>query len=259
MLGGVEPSTLALVVAIVAFGGVVKGLAGFGYGIAGTALLATVLDPATAVVVMILPTLAANLSLLRELDRAGLRSCLRRFWPYLGAAVVGTLLGMALLDSIPRRALALALGLLTLGYVTTKQPYLTVPGRARFDAFCRLPGAPVKAVLGLLSGITFGASNVGVQVVAYLDTLDLDRSTFVGVLAMVLVGVSGVRVAAAFALGLYGAGSLSLSVLAVVPGLVGVTLGGAGRTRVPDRYLTAGTLLLLGVVGLRLTAAGTGV
>jgi hypothetical protein len=66
-------------------------------------------------------------------------------------------------------------------------------------------------------------------------------------------------VAAAFALGLYGAGSLSLSVLAVVPGLVGVTLGGIGRTRVPDRYLTGGTFLLLGVVGIRLTATGMGV
>ncbi len=258
MLPGVETTTLALVAAIVAFGGLVKGLVGFGYGIAGTALLSTVLEPATAVVVMILPALAANLSLLRELDREGLRSCVREFWPYVTAAAVGTLVGMALLEAVPRRALALALGLLTLGYVASEQPFVPLPGRTGFEAVCRLPGASVKAVLGVLSGATFGASNVGVQVVAYLDTLDLDRSTFVGVLAMVLVGVSVVRVAAAFALGLYGGGALSLSVLAVVPGLLGVSVGGLGRRYVPDRALTAGTFLLLAVVGFRLTGRGLG-
>jgi uncharacterized membrane protein YfcA len=250
--------SLLLVVGIVAFGGLVKGLAGFGYGIAGTALLAMVLEPATAVVVMILPTLTANLSLLRELDRESIRSCLISFGPYLGAALVGTLTGMALLESIPQQMLALALGLLTLGYTITKQSSVTVPGRGRFDAFCRLPGPSVKMTVGFVSGAIFGASNVGVQMVAYLDTLDLKRATFVGVLAMILVGVSGARIAAAFGLGLYGSGALSLSVLAVVPGLVGVAIGGVGRTYISEQYLQLGTIALLVVIGVRLTTKGFG-
>jgi uncharacterized membrane protein YfcA len=258
MAVGVPTETLLVVAGVVAFGGLIKGVAGFGYGVASTAILATVLSPTTAVVVMILPALAANASLMGELDGEGLRSCITRFWPYLGAALVGTLLGMAVLDAIPRGPLALALGTLTLGYVLLKQPYVALPGADRAAAVCLRPGGGVKASLGFVSGVVFGASNVGVQVVAYLDTLDLDRSTFVGVLAMVLVGISMVRVVTAFALGLYGGSALPLSVAAVVPGLVGVRLGTSVRRFVPERAQTRGTLALLAVIGARLTATGFG-
>lgn len=42
--------------------------------------------------------------------------------------------------------------------------------------------------------VLFGSSNVAVQVVAYHDSLSLDRHTFVGVLAMILVGISSLRI-----------------------------------------------------------------
>jgi uncharacterized membrane protein YfcA len=254
---GVGATTVATVLAVLFVGGVVMGIAGFGYALVGTATLAALLDPATAVVVMILPMLATNVQLLTELDRESLSTCFARFRPYLAAAIVGTLLGMVLLDRIPSDVLALALGVLTLGYVGLTQPYVTVPGRATATDYCFRPTGPAKAALGFVSGIVFGASNVAVQTVAYLDSLELGRSTFVGVLAMVLVGISVVRVVAAWLLGLYDApGALSLSLLGIVPGLVGVAAGQRVRSSVPERARTAGTLLLLGVIGVRLTAKG---
>ncbi|WP_435196202.1 sulfite exporter TauE/SafE family protein [Natronomonas sp. EA1] len=248
--------TLALVALLVFVGGLVKGIAGFGYAIASTAFLATVLDPGTAVVVMILPMLAANLSLVRELDRDSFSACLRRFWPYVAAAVGGTLLGMALLSRVPTPVVALGLGLFTGGYVAVKQPYVALPGEDRLRAYCFRPSTTGKLALGFVSGVVFGAANVAVQVVAYLDSLALDRETFVGVLAMILVGVSTVRVAAAWQLGLYEAAALPLSVGAVVPGLLGVSLGGVLREYIPERAQTAGTLLLLGVIAVRLSVTG---
>jgi uncharacterized membrane protein YfcA len=254
---GVETVTLALALVVVLFGGLVKGLAGFGYAVASTALLATFIEPSVAVVVMILPMLAGNLSLVTELERDDLGPCLSRFWPYLLAGLAGTLAGMALLDRIPTAVLALTLGVVTLAYVATSQPYVTLPGESWVVDRCFRPGATAKAALGLASGVVFGASNIGVQFVAYLDALDLDRATFVGVLSMLLVGVSTVRVGAAWMLGLYGAsGVLAVSVLAVVPGLVGIAAGQRLRAGVPERYVTAGTLLLLVVIGLKLTHGG---
>lgn len=250
-------TTWAIVLAVVFIGGVLKGMAGFGYAVASTALLATVLDPATAVVLMILPTLAANVSLLGELDADEARRCAARFWPYVGAALVGTLIGMGLLGLVPRQHLALGLGLLTFGYVLTKQEYVTLPGEAAAARYCFRSGTGAKAALGLVSGMVFGATNVAVQVVAYLDYLELDRSTFVGVLAMILVGISTVRVGAAWFLGLYATGSLLvLSAVAAVPGLAGVKSGGLLREHVPGSYQTAGTLLLLAVIAARLTSTG---
>lgn len=250
-------ATLSIVLAAILLGGLVKGVAGFGYAVTSTALLALVLEPAAAVTVMILPTLVANVPLLGELDRAELTACVRRFWPYVIAALVGTLAGMAVLDRIPRAALALGLGLVTFTYVLTAQPYRELPGSGAVVGRLFSPGMRTKLWLGLASGVVFGASNIAVQVVAYLDHLELDRSTFVGVLALVLVGISTVRIGAAWSLGLYGTGSLlALSGVAVFPGLAGVYAGRLARPHVPESYQTAGTLALLVVIAARLTTAG---
>ncbi|MFB6297686.1 MAG: sulfite exporter TauE/SafE family protein [Salinirussus sp.] len=255
---GFEPALLGVLFGVVFFGGFVKGVAGFGYAIAGTAVLASIIEPSVAVVVMILPMLVANVTLLRELDDGELRACSRRFWPFLVAAVAGTLAGMVLLDVVPRAMLSLGLGLFTLGYVVVTQERVRLPGERFVAEVCFNPGSLYKAALGLVSGLIFGASNVAVQVVAYLDSLDLDASTFAGVLAMILVGVSSVRVGAAWLFGLYGTGSLlAVSAVAAVPGLLGVAAGSRIRSRIPPAYQTAGALVLLTVIGLKLTYDGS--
>ncbi|KTG28184.1 sulfite exporter TauE/SafE family protein [Haloferax profundi] len=250
----------ALVFGIVAFGGFVTGVNGFGFSVVGTALLAATIGPQTAVVVMILPILAGNVSLVRELDRTSLESCVRRFWPYVAAALVGTVVGMLLLSAIPTQPLTLALGVFVLVYVVFSQPWVSIPGTRRLRDICVTERTGVKAVLGLVSGFIFGASNVGVQVVAYLQSLRLNRSTFVGVLALIFLGISTVRVVVASALGLFGGGDvLMLSALAAVPGLVGVSVGKWVRPRIPVSYQQVGTMGLLLVIGLRLTSRGVGV
>lgn len=250
---------LPAVFTVVFVGGLVTGVTGFGYAVVSTATLAALLEPQVAVVVMIIPLFAANVSLVRELDRDGLRSCVRRFWPYVAAALAGTLVGMALLERIPAAPMTAGLGAFTLGYVALTQPWVDVPGTGWLARRCFTEGAVAKVGLGLVSGFVFGASNVGVQVVAYLDSLDLDRSTFVGVFAMILVGVSGVRVATAWTLGLYGgSGLVVLSVAAALPGLAGVEAGRWLRPRVPARVQSVVVYALLSVIGVRLLSQGAG-
>lgn len=247
----------ALVVGIVVFGGFIKGLAGFGFALVGTAMLAVVMDPMQAVVVMILPMLAADVSLVSELDRDILRSCIVRFWPYVFMAMAGTALGMVLLDLIPARMLRLGLGILTLGYVVLHQTWIYIPGLTWFTGRCFRPSRTAQSALGLVSGLVFGGTNVGVQMVAYLEYLQLSRSTFVGVLAMIMVGISTLRVGIAGALGMYETGSvLILSVLAVLPGLLGVFIGGKLRHRTQEDTMDLLVLLLLSVVGISLVAGG---
>lgn len=259
MVLGIDGVVLATVVLVVFLGGLVKGVTGFGAAIVSTATLATLFDPPFAVVVVILPMLAANLTLVTSLGREGLRSCFVRFWPYVLAALVGTLAGMTLLEVVPQAMLSLGLGLFTLAYVTFTQSAVTVPGEAWLRERCFRSGSFAKAALGFVSGAVFGASNAAVQIVAYLNSQDLDRSTFVGVLAMILVGVSGLRVGAAWVLGLYGGTALlTVSALAIVPGLVGVRAGQHARQYIPEAYQTAGALLLLTVIGIRLTTKGFG-
>ncbi|KAB1198449.1 MULTISPECIES: sulfite exporter TauE/SafE family protein [Haloferax] len=249
----------ALVFGIVALGGFVTGVNGFGFSVVGTALLAATIGPQTAVVVMILPILAGNVSLVRELDRTSMQSCVRRFWPYVAGALVGTVVGMLLLSVIPTQPLTLALGVFVLVYVAFSQPWVSIPGERRLRTLCFTDGTGMKAALGLVSGLVFGASNVGVQVIAYLQSLELDRQTFVGVVAMIFLGISTVRVVMASALGLFGGGDvLLLSAVAAVPGLLGVSAGKWVRPRLPVSYQQVGTMGLLFVIGLRLTSRGIG-
>jgi len=253
----VSTDIIVLAALVVFAGGVVKGTVGFGYAITSTALLAVLLSPATAVTVMILPMLVTNLTLLRELDREKFRSCLVRFWPYVGAAMAGTVVGMLLLESVPTAVLTVGLGAFTLLYVLVKQPWIQLPGEQAVADYCFTTGTVAKVGLGLVSGVVFGLSNVAVQVVAYLDSLSLDRSTFVGVLAMILVGVSSLRVGLAWQFGLYGSGDLLLySLLASAPGIVGVAVGKRIRTWAPESYQQAGVLVLLTSIGVRLLSKG---
>jgi len=247
----------AVVVAAVVGGGVVAGVTGFGFALVGTAVLATALPPRDAVVVMIVPIVAANASLARELDRGSLHDCVRRFWPYATAALVGTAAGMALLTRVPAAPMTLALGVLTLGYVATNQDRIALPAATALRRRCFTEHPAATVGLGFVSGFVFGATNVGVQVVAYLDGLDLERRVFVGVLASILLGVGLVRVGMAGALGLYAdADLLAVSVAAALPGLAGVAVGKRLRSRLPRRYRVGAVYALLLAVGVRLSWAG---
>jgi hypothetical protein len=254
----VSPTLAALVFGIVVLGGLVTGVNGFGYSVVGTGLMALVLEPRVAVVVMILPILGANVSLVRELDGEGLRTCARRFWPFVATAAVGTVAGMCLLSRVPTRPLAVALGLFVFGFLAFTQERYPLPGEAWIRANVT-DTFGVKLLLGLVSGLVFGASNVGVQVIAYLKSLRLDHRTFVGVVAMVFLGVSSIRVVAAGLLGLYeGGGLLLLSAVAAVPGLAGVSLGKRIRPRLSRASRRIAMFGLLAFIGVRLLMKGVG-
>lgn len=255
-----SPPLLVAVVGVVALAGVVNGLAGFGFALVGTMGLATVIDPATAVVFMIVPVLAANVTLAGELSRADLRSCGRRFGPLVASALVGTLVGMAVLERLPAAPLSVGLGVLSLAFVATAQERVAVPGldRAREGCFVETPAA--MAAVGGLSGLVFGATNVGVTLVAYLRSCDLSHGLFVGVAAMVFLGVNGLRVGAATVLGLYPDPAVAgLSVAAAVPAVAGVAAGSRLRDRVTDARRRAVVLGLLAIIGVRLVLGGLGV
>lgn len=247
------------VTVLVLAAGALNGLAGFGFALVGTMVLATVIDPATAVVFMIIPIFAVNLSLVGELSSNQLRTCGQRFSPLLGAALVGTLVGMALIDILPESPLRLILGIVALGFVVSSQRVVPVPGLDRARAGCFVETTPAMVGVGGLSGVLFGGTNVGVQFVAYIRSCDLSHGLFVGVVALVFLGLNAVRVGAAGVLGLYpDLLVLATSIGVAVPAVVGVAIGARLRDRVTRRARNGLVLVLLTVVGLQLVVSGLG-
>ena len=90
-------SLIVVLVLVVLLAGALNGVAGFGFAIVGTMALATMIDPAAAVVFMIFPILAVNLALVRDLTTQELRTCGQRFAPLILAALVGTVVGLVVL------------------------------------------------------------------------------------------------------------------------------------------------------------------
>ena len=254
------PTLLVVFAAVVLVAGAVNGLAGFGFALVGTMALASVIDPATAVVFMIVPILAANLSLARELSVEQLRTCGRRFGPLLAAALVGTVVGLVVVDRLPAAPLRVGLGVLTLGFIATSQDAVEIPGLDRAKAGCFVETPLAMAGVGGVSGLLFGGTNVGVQLIAYLRSCDLSHGLFVGVAATIFLGLNAVRVVAAGALGLYpDLTTAGLSVAAAVPAVVGVAVGRRFRTRVTEGRRRLFVLGLLAVVGVRLVLGGLGI
>jgi uncharacterized membrane protein YfcA len=253
--------TILLVLAAIVFvAGIVNGVAGFGFAIVGTMALATLVAPAVAVVFMILPIFAANLTLVRELSVADVRSCGTRFVPLIGSALVGTVVGMAVLDSLPAAPLRVGLGVLTLGFVLTAQNTVTLPGLDRAKAGCFVESTPAMVGLGAVSGVVFGGTNVGVQLIAYVRSCDLSHGLFVGVVALVFLGLNGVRVGTAGLLGLYpNLTTVGLSAAAAVPAVLGVVVGQRLRAIVSSRARRSGVFVLLTLIGARLLLGGLGV
>ena len=232
MIAGFSPSLLVILVVVLLVSGAVNGVAGFGFALVGTMALATVIEPATAVVLMIIPILSANATLVSELSAPELTRCSRRSCALLLAAFGGTTIGMAVINRLPSAPVRVGLGLLTLAFVVSRQSTLPLPSLGG-DSDIDRGGTVVMLVVGGVSGLLFGATNVGVQLVAYLRSFDLSHGLFVSVVAMVFLGINGVRVAAAGALGLYpSAAVVALSVAAVVPSVLGVAIGRRLRRRV---------------------------
>jgi len=250
--------TVALVTLVILVAGATNGLAGFGFAVVGTMALATLVDPATAVVFMILPILSVNLSLVRDLSPEELRSCSRRFAPLIAAALVGTVVGMAALGSIPSGPLRVGLGVLTLGFVATAQRLVPLPDWPSGETTLGHSRAGMVGVGGV-SGVLFGGTNVGVQLIAYLRSFDLSHGVFVGVVALVFLGLNGIRVAVAGVFGLYPSRFVLLaSVVAAAPAVLGVVVGKRLREAVNERARRAVVLGLLTVIGVRLVVGGLG-
>lgn len=260
MIPAATPATVAVVALVTLVAGATNGVAGFGFAVVGTMALATVIDPATAVVFMIVPIFAVNVSLVTELSRRELRSCSARFWPLIAAALVGTVVGMVALQRAPEAPLRVGLGVLTLGFVATAQRAVPLPAWIGFADDSVWKSRLGMVGVGGISGLLFGGTNVGVQLIAYLRSFDLSHGLFVGVVAMVFLGLNGIRVAVAGALGLYPSVAVAAtSLAAVVPAVAGVAVGTRLRSVVSQRARRFVVLSLLTLVGVRLVAGGLGV
>lgn len=247
-------SITLIIAAILVLSGLVKGLVGFGEAVIGVGLLSIVLSPQEAVVLMIIPIMVSNVSLVRELGFETVKSLLDNYMVLVLSVFAGTLLGMFFLEVIPSGVLSVIIGVILISYSLIKFRDIGIQQLY----YHRIPEGIKKLLTGLLGfsgGFIFGSTSIGALIVIYLEYLDLSREKFVGFLGFVFLLISAVRVGFSYTLGYYsGSDMLFMSLLASIPVFIGVKFGSLIGRKESNEMHEKLVLILFTVIGLRLIA-----
>ena len=243
MSDAATPTFFALVAAVFALGGFVKGVVGLGLPTIAMGLLSVLMLPAQAAALLVVPSLVTNLW---QIGGPGLAALLRRLAGMLLGVCAGVALGAGWIGggAGARGALLASLGLGAALIV-----YATL-GLLHWRAQVRPAHEPwLGPLVGVATGLVTAATGVFViPAVPYLQALGLEKDALVRALGVSFL-VS--TIALGLSLGHGGAlpaAALLASALAVLPALVGMGAGQWLRGRVqPETFKTvffAGLLLL---------------
>ena len=223
-----------------------KGITGLGFSTICLAMLGPFLDLRIAIPLVLVPSLAFNALVMWQ--AGDLPGAVRRFWPMYLAAVPGLVIGVQVLrgadGDLTRAALGAVLVLYS-GWALVAHP------RPMGRGVERALRAPVGFLTGLVNGVT--GSQV-VPVLPYLLGLELGKNAFVQAInvsftlgSLTMLGMLG-------NFGRLAPQLLLIGVLGVVPVALGIRLGGAVRTRLPETGFRRAVLLFLLLMGAGLVA-----
>jgi uncharacterized membrane protein YfcA len=237
---------VAAVVVAVALGAFVKGITGAGLPLIAIPVLATVVGPEEAVVVMTIPTLLSNLMMIRA-HRRPLRD-VPDLAPLLVAGVIGTAIGVWLLRELSPDALSLVLAGTVILYVVVRilRPEMRLSSRVS-----RFAAAPVSFAAGTLQG---AAGVSGPLLASYLHSYRMDRSTYLFALTVLLQVFGLAQIIGVAVTGLYSADRLLISTLAVIPVAIVMPLGIALSRRLSTAGFDRLVLIVLVASAMKLVA-----
>ncbi len=238
----VAPPSLIAVVAVFALAGYVKGLTAIGLPTIGVALLSFGMPIPEAMALVALPALTSNFW--QAVSGGNLCGLLRRLAPLIvPLCLVATITVATLGSGAPGWALTvLAVVLMAYGAMGLLKLRPRVPARLE---------KPMAPVVGIASGFISGIAGVPIMpVLPFLQALDMKPQELVQSLGIVFCAAS-----IAVGLSMTGAGVIdlryaALSVGAVVPTLIGMSLGQVARRRLSVEQFKTGIFVALLVIGL---------
>lgn len=222
--------------------GLIKGTLGLGLPVTVIAILAPFLGLQTAIGLMVVPSIAMNLW--QALSGGGFWELTRRLWPLLVMSLVGIWLGVQVLATANADLLLglLAAVLIVYAILGLTTPSIRPPGR--HETF-------LSPVVGFFGGLVFGiVGNYMVPGVIYLQALGMSRDRLVQALGITFVVISVALLATMSRLELIDRTTLTVSCLAMLPGLVGMAVGQRLRQRLAERQFRQLFFIALIVVGI---------
>lgn len=237
-------TTIATVTLTFFVAGLVKGVTGMGLPTVAMGVLGTLMPPAGAAALLLVPSFVTNVWQL--LAGPSFQALARRLWPMLAGIVAGTVLGASLMTGAHAGLATAGLGAVLMLYAILGLLALPLRVPARLEGW-------LSPLVGVVTGLVTGGTGVFVvPAVPYLQALSLDRDALVQAL-----GLSFTVSTIALALGLAHGGALQVdalgaSLLAVLPALLGMWAGQRLRQRIPPATFRRWFFVCLLLLGLEL-------
>lgn len=197
--------------------GAVKGVIGLGLPTVAIGLLVLVMTPAEAAALLVIPSLVTNLWQLAAGPRFG--ALLHRLWPMLLGICLGTLAGAGVITGANAALATGGLGAALILYSGLALTGLRPAVPKRLEAW-------LSPLVGGLTGLVTGATGVFViPAVPYLQALNLEKNELIQALGLSFT-VSTLALAVALAHhGAFDLSRMAVSLLALLPALLGMLAG----------------------------------
>ncbi|MEP7453141.1 sulfite exporter TauE/SafE family protein [Phyllobacterium sp. SB3] len=237
------PLTWVFVGAVFLLAGFVKGVVGMGLPTVAMGLLAVTMPPAQAAAILIVPSFVTNIWQLLA-GPVFKRLCIR-LWGMMAGVMVGTIAGSGWLTGNHAGIALSGLGIALAAYAILGLLQIRFRVNARHEAM-------LSPLVGVVTGLVTGATGVFViPAVPYLQSLKLEKEDLIQALGLSFT-VSTIALAAGLWLRAEPSSSsatlIGISLLALVPALIGMIIGQALRLRMSvetfRRVFFAGLLVL---------------
>ncbi|KAB7895629.1 TSUP family transporter [Rouxiella sp. S1S-2] len=238
------PAMLTMIAATFLLAGTIKGITGMGLPTVAMGLLGSLISPATAAGLLLLPSFITNLLQLR--GTTGLTRLCVRLWPMMVMIVAGTMLGSHWLATGSNHHTTLALGMALVVYAVWTLFAKPLYVGARLEVW-------LSPLIGLTTGLLTGGTGVFViPAVPWLQSLGLEKDSLVQALGLSFT-VSTFALAAG--LGWHGAlhtEAFGTSALAVIPAMLGMIGGQKLRQKISPQAFKRGFLVCLLLLGVEM-------
>jgi uncharacterized membrane protein YfcA len=231
---------VALVAAIFAFAGWIKGVIGLGLPTIATGLMGIFIPPAQAAAIVVVPALVTNVW--QMLYGGHFLALVKRLWPMLLGVICATVATAGVITGGNVKLTVGALGLALMAYAGHQLLGTTIRTPERLEPF-------VGALAGITTGVISGFTGVFVvPTIPFLQTIDLGKDEMIQA-----IGITAFTSAFALMLGLGVHGGLRFDMAApilaaVAAGLVGMWLGQILRAGLTVAIFRR--WVLIGLIGL---------
>jgi uncharacterized membrane protein YfcA len=224
--------------------GIIKGASGIGYSTAALPFLVLAVGLKPAMALVIAPAIASNLAVM--IGSGNIAPIAARFAPFYLATIPGIAGGTIALTLIDVSLATKGLGAITLAYVALAlaKPGLRLPARLE---------RPLTVPAGLMNGVVTGLTGSQIMpLMPFMLALGLRPAEQVQAINLAVTVASCVLAMAMLQTGLATTHLLALSVIGILPAILGVSVGARLRSALSESAFKRLTLYVLAFIAASL-------